>query len=140
MKDLFMRLLIGATAVGALAAFDTMPAAASSKTTQVASGHTSQGRAVRVRVRGNSMKLLLFTAELDCRDGSELLVEESGFLWTDLRAGGSFSDFQSGKTDKVRFRGRVGARAVRGRIRVSDRLGRVKCDSRWFKFTATMKR
>lgn len=139
-KGLFTRLLVGVAALGALAAFDTLPATASSKSTQVVKGHTSQGRALRMRVRGDSMKLLSFTAELGCRDGSELLLDESGFLVTDLGRGGTFSDFQYGKTDKVRFKGRVGARVVRGRIRVSDRWGRVKCDSHWIKFTAKMKR
>jgi hypothetical protein len=138
-KDLFTRLLVGAAALGALAAFDTLPATASSKGAQVAKGRTSQGRAFGVKLRGDSMKLLAFTAELDCRDGSELLLEEGGFLWTDLSRNGSFSDYQYGKTDKVWFKGRVGARAVRGRVRLSDRWGRIPCKSRWIRFTAKMR-
>jgi hypothetical protein len=138
-KNLFTRLLVGAAAFGALAAFDTLPATAASKSTQVAKGHTSQGRTFRVKLRHGTMKLMPFTAELKCRDGSELLLEEGGFLPTHLKRGGKFSDFQYGKTDKVWFKGRVGARAVQGRMRLTDRWGHSPCKSRWIKFTAKMK-
>lgn len=139
-KDVFTRLLVGAVALGAVAAFDTLPASASSEATQVAKGRTSQGRSFRVKVRSDSMRLMPFTAELDCRDGTELLLEEGGFLWTDLSRGGTFSDYQYGKTDKVWFKGRVGARVVRGRMRLADRWGRSPCHSRWIRFIARMKR
>lgn len=103
---------------------------------KLARGKTSQNRGIAAKVYGRRLQMLDFNAVLKCRDGSELIVEEGGFLPIDLRAGGRFSDVQYGRTDTVRLRGRVGKSVVRGRLRVQDRWGKTPCDSRWFKFTA----
>lgn len=106
---------------------------------RLARGETSQNRGIAVRVFPKAMKLVGFNAELKCRDGSKLIVEEGGFLRTPVRNRGRFSDVQYGRTDTVRFKGRMGSKFVRGQIRVSDRWGKVRCDSRWFKFTARIR-
>ena len=106
---------------------------------RVAVGHTAQGRTVRVRVGSQSLKVLHFSAKLKCRDGSVLVDKESGFQLTPLKHGGHFDDRQFGSTDTVRFRGHVAGNWVRGRARVSDRWGKVRCDSKWFKFSAKAK-
>ncbi|HWB69814.1 MAG TPA: hypothetical protein VG518_07540 [Solirubrobacterales bacterium] len=100
-------------------------------------GRTSQGYRVALRMQGaGSFKLLRFTASLKCRDGPLLRLEESGFLPTPLHRGGRFKDAQFGNTDAVRFKGRVTRGAVRGRIRLEDKLGKKKihCSSRWIGF------
>jgi hypothetical protein len=52
-----------------------------------------------------------------------------------------FRDTQFGRTDTVRFRGRMTRKAVRGRIRVIDKPRKgVRCQSRWVKFRATPRR
>ena len=102
-------------------------------------GKTAQGYPLTLRMQGeNSLTLLRFKADLACRDGSELLLEESGFLPTRVRGNGSFRDTQYGKTDTVRFRGRVTDGAVKGRVRLEDRFGkkRIRCSSKWIGFTA----
>lgn len=40
-------------------------------------------------------------------------------------------------TDQVWIRGRLHGRRLRGTIRVRDRSGRARCDSRWVRFHAT---
>lgn len=99
-------------------------------------GRTSQGRTIKFRNQGRKLVLLHFAVRLRCRDGSVLTDLESGFQPTRLSHGGRFSDVQYGSTDTVRFRGRVAGGGARGRIRVADKLGHAKCDSRWVKFSA----
>jgi hypothetical protein len=100
-------------------------------------GKTAQGYPLRLAMQGEqSLTLLRFKADLNCRDGSVLQLEESGFLPTRIRGNGSFRDTQFGKTDTVRFRGKVTAAAVRGQVRLEDRFGskRIRCSSKWIKF------
>jgi hypothetical protein len=103
----------------------------------VLKGRTAQGHKITMKMQGErAFKLLSFNADLDCRDGTELLLEEGGFLTTPLRGNGSFKDVQYGRTDTVWFRGRVTDSAVRGRVHLKDRYGKGNpCASRWIKFT-----
>jgi hypothetical protein len=140
MRVLAKRLPIGTALVVAVAVLSALPAAEAAPAKRMAVGHTSQGRNIRLRVQGGgTVKVLNFSAKLRCRDHSLLIDQESGFLPTPLNSGGRFSDLQFGHTDKVRFKGRVSADFVRGRMRVSDRWGHVACDSHWFKFSARLK-
>lgn len=102
----------------------------------VLKGRTAQGYKITLKMQGEkAFKLLAFNADLDCRDGTELLLEEGGFLTTALRGNGSFKDVQYGDTDTVWFRGRVTDSAVHGRVRLKDRYGKKNpCTSRWISF------
>ena len=76
-----------------------------------------------------------FKIELGCRDGSRLILDESGFLRTPVRGNGSFRDVQYGRTDTVYIRGKMSGKSVRGRLRVKDKLRNgVRCHSRWVSF------
>lgn len=101
-------------------------------------GKTRQGRNIRLQLQQNHVQIKRFTIEARCRDGSELIIEESGFEPTPLR-NGRVSDYQYGKTDKVWIRGQMKGRQLRGKIRVTDRFGRVKCNSGWVRFHASRK-
>jgi hypothetical protein len=101
-------------------------------------GRTRQGRKIRLALQGDSIQIKRFTIELRCRDGSRLLDVESGFLPTRVR-GGRIRDHQVGSTDDVWIRGRLSGRALRGSIRVHDRLGRVQCDSHWVRYRAALR-
>lgn len=102
----------------------------------VLKGRTGQGYAITLKMQGErAFKLLEFDADLQCRDGTELLLEEGGFLTTPLRRNGTFKDVQYGRTDTVWFRGKVTDRAVRGRVRLKDKWGKDNpCASRWIRF------
>jgi hypothetical protein len=101
-------------------------------------GKTSQGHRFKTVVRGQAFKIHVFEIDLRCRDGSELALIEGGFLWTKVGKRGSFRDAQFGRTDSVYFRGRLNERRIRGRLRVTDRLGDgTRCASRWIAFNAT---
>jgi hypothetical protein len=101
-------------------------------------GRTAQGYRIELAVRDGKFKILKFEADLRCRDGSVLTLIESGFLWTPVRGNGSFRDAQFGRTDSVYFRGKLGQRRLRGRVRLTDELqrGKLKCRSRWISFNA----
>jgi len=131
------RLFAGAMIVCALVAAQGVPFAGAAPK-RVFKGKTAQKRSVKLTVRGHTLKLRHFKATLNCRDGSALVVDESGFQRTRLRNGGRFHDVQVGSTDEVFFKGRVTNRAVRGKIRVKDRLrkGGPRCVSRWINFRA----
>jgi hypothetical protein len=103
-------------------------------------GKTTQKRPVRITMRGNTLKLRHFTAQLKCKGGTRLIVDESGFQRTRLH-GARFNDVQVGNTDEVFFRGAVQRKVVSGRIRVKDRLrkGGPRCASRWLKFHARLR-
>jgi hypothetical protein len=102
---------------------------------RVYKGSTAQDRNIRIAVQPRSIKILRFKAELRCRDGSILVLDESGFLRTPVRKG-RFHDAQYGRTDEVFIRGTRRKGVVRGRLRVKDKLkGGVRCNSRWIKFT-----
>lgn len=131
-----MRLRIAMSAVlacGAVAVGGMVAEAAPKKTYK---GKTAQKKPVKLAVRGRTIDILHFKARLKCRNGDALILDEGGFLPTPMKRNGKFRDKQYGKTDTVLFRGRLRGRKVRGKLRVFDRLGRVKCRSNWIKFTA----
>lgn len=137
---MFVRLLVSGAAVcgligsGAVAMAD--PAAA-----RMYKGKTGQGYSIKVVAKQRKLKLVRFEADLRCRDGSTLTLIESGFLWTRAKSNGSFRDAQFGKTDSVYFRGRMSARRVRGRVRLTDKeRGSPRCSSRWISFNARSRR
>lgn len=125
--------------VTALVAPVAAPAAGERGKPKLARGKTSQKRGIAAKIYSTHLQMLDFSAILDCRDGTELIIEEGGFLPIKLRSGGRFKDVQYGRTDTVRLRGRVGKHVVRGRLRVQDRWGKAPCDSRWFKFSARIR-
>jgi hypothetical protein len=133
-----MRLPIFAVSlmVGALIALGVVAPAGAEKR-HTLKGRTQQGLGIRVAVRERTVDVLRFKAELRCRDGSILLLDESGFLPTPLKRGGAFRDVQYGRTDTVYLRGRAQGRKVRGRLKVKDKLGNgVRCASKWLRFSA----
>jgi hypothetical protein len=104
-------------------------------------GRTAQRYRIVMDVKGRSVKLLRFDIKVSCRRAPNLILAESGFLRTRVRNRGMFRDTQFGRTDTVRFRGRMTRKAVRGRIRVIDKPRKgVRCQSRWVKFRATPRR
>ncbi len=134
--------LIGLAVTGLVAALAVglAPAEGSARAQgKLGLGKTSQGKGMGVRVHQRTLQMLDFNALLDCRDGSELIVEEGGFLPIKTRPSGYFRDVQYGRTDTVWLRGRVGQRWVRGSLRVTDRWGPVKCNSGWFRFSARLR-
>jgi|GEM_PF-813418 len=124
-------LACGALSVSAAALAD----AAAARTYK---GKTAQKRSIKVAVGKSKLKMLRFQASLRCRDGSILVVTESGFLPTRIRGNGRFHDVQVGSTDEVFIRGKRQGKVVRGTVRVKDRLskGGTRCDSKWVKFSA----
>lgn len=102
----------------------------------VLKGRTKQGRTIRLALHSNNIQIKHFTIELRCHDGSYLIDDESGFVPNRLSRGGHIRDHQVGNTDDVWIRGSLGGRVLRGRIRVHDRLGKVRCDSHWVRFHA----
>jgi hypothetical protein len=104
----------------------------------VLKGRTKQGRTMRLVLHRDSVQIKHFAIELRCRDGSILVDDESGFLPTPLQ-GGRIRDHQVGNTDDVWIRGRLSGRRLRGTVRVRDRVGKVKCDSRWVGFQAKLR-
>lgn len=132
---MFLRLIVcGALACGLLAAEAT--AGVDSAAAKLLKGRTAQGYAIKLLAKGNSFKILRFEADLKCSDGSLLILEEGGFLWTRVGKKGNFKDAQFGRTDSVYFRGRLTERRIRGRVRLTDKLGKVRCRSRWIPFKA----
>lgn len=101
-------------------------------------GKTAQHRNVKLKVTGKQVKLLNFSIELKCRDGSVLVDAESGFEPSALRAG-KFKDVQFGSTDAVRFAGKVTGNKATGTLKVTDKVGKVQCSSPNVKFTARRK-
>lgn len=105
---------------------------------RVYKGKTKQRHKMKVSVSGDKLKILHFKANLKCRNGSTLIVDERGFQPTKIRGNGRFKDVQVGSTDEVFIKGKRKGKVVRGKIRVKDRLhkGGARCHSRWIKFTA----
>jgi len=134
------RLVIGAMMVCALILAAEGAPLAGAAPKRVYKGKTTQKRPVRITKRGQTLKLRHFTAQLRCKGGSRLVVDESGFVRTPIR-GGRFRDVQVGSTDEVFFRGRVTRKVVRGRLRVKDRLHKrgPRCASKWIKFRAHLR-
>lgn len=127
------KLWTGALLVCALLAANGVIAGAAPK--RVFKGSTAQDRGIRVAVQKRSVQIKRFKIELGCRDGSRLILDESGFLRTPVRGNGSFRDVQYGRTDTVYIRGKMRGNSVRGRLRVKDKLRNgVRCHSRWVSF------
>ncbi len=138
---MFARLIAtSALALGLIAADAAAPTGSAEARTF--KGKTAQGYRIKLAVKDGKFKILKFEADLRCRDRSILTLIESGFLWTPVRRNGSFRDAQFGRTDSVYFRGRLGERRLRGRVRLTDELqrGKLKCKSRWIRFNARPRR
>lgn len=130
------RVIIAIACVVVLAAASIGAAAAApEKGADLLKGRTAQGRQIRLRVHGKSIQIVSFTAQLRCRNGEVLIDEESGFQPTSVK-GGRFHDNQVGSTDEVLIRGHLRGSRASGAVRVKDRLGKVRCDSRWISFKA----
>ncbi|MGD9734648.1 MAG: hypothetical protein AB7V58_03410 [Solirubrobacterales bacterium] len=126
-----------AAALGALELSAATAGAAPNGNNAVAyKGKTGQGRGIVLRVANGELDLRRFSIRLRCGDGSALIDQESGFEPAALNGKGGFREYQLGSTDKVWFRGRVNNRAVKGRVKVKDRWGKVRCNSGWVKFHA----
>ncbi len=135
---MFVRLAVTCALIcGLFAAEVASSASAASGSRKFLKGRTSQKHPVKFARRGNKLDLIRFVARLRCSDGTILTDYESGFLPTPIR-GGKLRDHQVGSTDDVWLRGVVRGNVVRGKIRVTDKLkrGKVRCNSRWFRFTA----
>jgi hypothetical protein len=133
---MFARLVLSSVLTGGLLLAPLIADAGAAKRGAL-QGRTAQGYKITLKMQGEkAFKLIAFKADLDCRNGTELLLEESGFLTTPLLPNGSFKDAQYGRTDTVWFRGRVTENAVRGKVRLEDKYGKGNpCTSRWIKFT-----
>ena len=129
------RLAAALAACAALLLLQAVPGAAAPQ--RVFVGKTAQKRTVALAHSGGRLNVRHFSAALRCKDGSTLIVAESGFRPTPVR-GRRFSDVQVGSTDTVYLRGRLAGGAVRGKLRVTDRLGKrgPRCASRWIGFRA----
>jgi hypothetical protein len=128
-RRIVMMLTLSCLASGALVG----SALAAGKTGTFA-GKTAQHRNIKLKVSAGQVKLLNFSIELKCRDGSVLVDTESGFQATKL-SGGKFSDSQVGSTDTVTYSGKVSGSKATGTVKVTDKLGKVKCNSPKVKFT-----
>ena len=135
LKRLFLAgaLVCGLFATSAVASADSADA-------RKFTGRTAQRYRIVMDVKGRSVKFLRFDIKVSCRRAPNMILAESGFLRTPVRRG-AFRDVQFGRTDTVRFRGRVTRKAVSGRVRVIDKPRKgVRCQSRWVKFRATPRR
>lgn len=129
--------LIACGAVACCLVVGDAAAVADSASAKLFKGKTGQGYRIKVLAREQAFKIHVFDIDLRCRDGSELALIESGFLWTKTSRAGRFRDAQFGKTDSVYFRGRLTERRIRGRLRVTDELrDGTRCSSRWLAFRA----
>jgi hypothetical protein len=132
---MLLRLMLSSVLVLGLVSADL--AAASSSARGKLRGRTAQGYPISVAMGSGSIRLLTFKADLECRDGTSLQLEEGGFLPSPLRGNGSVSEAQYGNTDTVYIRARVRGDSVRGRLRLTDRYGKGNpCKSHWIKFHA----
>jgi hypothetical protein len=134
---MLIRLIVsGAIAFGLIAS--EAAALTDSASARMYKGKTTQGHRMKVVGKQRTFRIQVFEIDLKCRDGSALLLEEGGFLWTKVKSNGSFRDAQFGKTDSVYFRGRMTEKGIRGRVRVTDKEKRgPMCASRWIAFNAT---
>lgn len=134
---MLVRLIVGGALACGLIAGEAA-ALTNSANARMYKGKTAQGYRMKVVVKERTFRIHVFDVELKCRDGSRLLLEEGGFLWTKVKPNGSFRDAQFGKTDSVYVRGRMTEQRLRGRLRVTDKeKRRPKCASRWIRFNAT---
>lgn len=131
---MFLRLILGSALALSLVMADVAAAKA-----EVVKGRTAQGYRIKAMMHGeNSVRLLNFKADLQCRDGTTLQLTEGGFLPSEVRRDGSIREVQYGDTDTVFIRGRVDNGSIQGRVRLTDRYGKDNpCRSRWIKFRAS---
>jgi hypothetical protein len=133
---MFVRLIVSGAVVCGLFATDAV-ALADTAAARMFKGRTAQGYPIKVVAKERKLKLVRFEADLKCRDGSNLTLIESGFLWTPAGKSGSFRDSQFGHDDSVYFRGQMSGKRIRGRVRLTDRERRgPRCSSRWISFNA----
>lgn len=134
---MLLRMIVSGVIACGLVAADTA-AMAEGAGARMFKGRTAQGHRIKVLGKQGMFRIHAFDIELRCRDGSTLVLEEGGFLWTKVKRDGSFRDSQFGDTDSIYFRGSASERRIRGRIRVTDREKREPfCASRWIAFSAT---
>lgn len=131
------KLTAGALACALLAA--TLAAAGSASAARghkaVKKGHTAQGRTIKVAIYKRSVELKHFSIKLRCKGTGPLIDIESGFLPSRLRGHNRIHDHQEGSTDDVYVRGHLNKRFLHGAIRVRDRWGKHRCDSKWVRFS-----
>ena len=134
---MFVRLIVSSVVVCSFLMANVV-AAADAASRATVKGRTGQGHRIKLaKQKGNSFQILGFKADLGCRDGTKLQLEESGFQSTRVRSNGSFHELQYGSTDRVYIQGRVKGGSVRGRLRLTDRYGKKNpCKSHWIKFHA----
>jgi hypothetical protein len=134
---MFARLIVAGAVVCGLIASEAV-AFADPASARMLKGRTAQGYPIKIAVKDGAFRIHGFKADLKCRDGSRLQLDEGGFLWTKTKRNGSFRDAQFGKTDSVYFRGRLSGRRIQGRLRLTDKEKRSpRCASRWIRFDAT---
>lgn len=97
-------------------------------------GKTGQGRTIRLTANARQVRMRNFSIKLNCRDGSVLIDQESGFEPSKIRRN-KFLDTQYGSTDKVTYKGGVRGAKMIGTLKVRDRVGKVFCVSPTVKFT-----
>lgn len=132
------RMMLVATCALGCAAL-AMDAASAAPQPGPLTGKTRQGRSIRLKLKPGRVEIRRFTIETHCRDGSLLIIEESGFEPTRLGKGGRVRDYQYGNTDKVWIRGRLKGHQLRGTVRVTDREAGIKCNSGWVRFHASLR-
>lgn len=134
---MFLRMIVTGVIAGGLLATSSA-AMAEPAAARLYKGKTGQGHRIKLQVKERTFRIHMFDIDLRCRDGTALLIEEGGFLWTKPKPNGRFHDSQYGKTDSVYFRGRIDERRIRGQVRVTDKeRGGPFCASRWVAFSAT---
>jgi hypothetical protein len=128
------KMMVAATCVIGCAAL-TIDTVGAKPKPGIIKGKTAQKRNIRLTLQRNSMKVKHFGIEAKCRDGSILVIQESGFLRSPMH-NGKVRDRQIGSTDQVWIKAHINGHQVRGHLRVTDRVGKVKCNSGWVRFHA----
>lgn len=128
------KMMVAATCVIGCAAL-TIDTVGAKPNPGIIKGKTAQKRNIRLTLHRGAMKIKHFGIEAKCRDGSILEIKESGFLPSPMKKG-KVRDYQIGNTDKVWIRARIKGHQVHGHLRVTDRVGKIKCNSGWVRFHA----
>ena len=132
---MFLRLMLSSVLACSFVMADVAGVDATSR--GLLKGRTAQGYRIKLVMKGEEkLELLRFKADLSCRDGTILQLEESNFLPTSIH-NRKFHEVQYGSSDTVYIRGRVKGGSVRGQLRLTDRWGKGNpCKSRWIAFHA----
>ena len=133
-----MRRTAALLTLSCLAAIGVVASAVASSHSTAYTGKTNQHRAIKLKVSAHQLEMKNFTIQLRCHDGSVLVDQESGFQPAPL-LGSKFKQTQYGSTDTVRFAGHVKGSKVTGTLKVTDKVGKVRCASPTVKFTARRK-